>query len=117
MVWRCFTIRPQKRVAGVFLTQVLPFADGPATQIYGDFEKAVYGSAGRSVISGCAFWAVVGRIPFDYLERSSWLTASKAGDPVEVKFTCRTPATSAGRNSRPKRLIEGKTTPVQLFGR
>ena len=39
-----YWLDPQKRVAGVFLTQVLPFADGPAVQIYGDFEKAVYGA-------------------------------------------------------------------------
>jgi len=39
-----YWLDPQKRVAGVFLTQVLPFADGPTVQIYGDFEKAVYGA-------------------------------------------------------------------------
>ena len=39
-----YWLDPQKRVAGVFLTQVLPFADGPTVQIYGDFEKAVYGT-------------------------------------------------------------------------
>ena len=38
-----YWLDPQKRIAGVFLTQVLPFADGPAVRIYGDFEKAVYG--------------------------------------------------------------------------
>jgi hypothetical protein len=31
------------------------------------------------VISGCAFWAVVGRKPFDNLERSSRLIASEVG--------------------------------------
>ena len=36
--------RPAEAVAGVIMTQVLPFADGPAVQIYGDFEKAVYGT-------------------------------------------------------------------------
>jgi methyl acetate hydrolase len=35
---------PQKRVAGVFLTQILPFADGPAVRAYGEFEKTVYGT-------------------------------------------------------------------------
>jgi methyl acetate hydrolase len=39
-----YWLDPQKRVAGVFLTQVLPFADGPAVRVYGDFEKAVYGT-------------------------------------------------------------------------
>jgi methyl acetate hydrolase len=34
----------QKRLAGVFLTQILPFADGPAVAAYGEFEKALYGS-------------------------------------------------------------------------
>ncbi len=35
---------PRKRVAGVFLTQILPFADGPAVRAYGEFEKTVYGT-------------------------------------------------------------------------
>ena len=39
-----YWLDPQKRVTGVFLTQVLPFADGPAVRVYGDFEKAVYGT-------------------------------------------------------------------------
>jgi methyl acetate hydrolase len=37
-----YWLDPHKRVAGVFLSQILPFADGPAVRAYGDFEKAVY---------------------------------------------------------------------------
>ena len=33
-----------RRVLAVFLTQILPFADGPAVRVYGDFEKALYGA-------------------------------------------------------------------------
>jgi CubicO group peptidase (beta-lactamase class C family) len=33
---------PQKRVAGVILTQILPFADHNAVKLYGEFESAVY---------------------------------------------------------------------------
>jgi methyl acetate hydrolase len=39
-----YWIDPQKRLAGVFLTQILPFADEAAVRAYGEFEKAVYGS-------------------------------------------------------------------------
>lgn len=39
-----YWLDPQKRVAGVFLTQILPFADTQAVRVYGEFEKAVYGS-------------------------------------------------------------------------
>jgi CubicO group peptidase (beta-lactamase class C family) len=39
-----YWLDPQKRIAGVYLTQILPFADGAALRAYGDFEKAVYGS-------------------------------------------------------------------------
>jgi len=39
-----YWLDPQKRIAGLFLTQILPFADGAALRAYGDFEKAVYGS-------------------------------------------------------------------------
>ena len=48
---------------------------------------------------------------------SSRLTLSEAGNPVEVEFARRAPATGAGRNSGPKCLIEGKATPVQLLWR
>jgi methyl acetate hydrolase len=39
-----YWLDPQKRIAGVYLTQVLPFADGRAVRVYGEFEKGVYGS-------------------------------------------------------------------------
>ena len=39
-----YWLDPQKRIAGVYLAQILPFADGAALRAYGDFEKAVYGS-------------------------------------------------------------------------
>lgn len=37
-----YWIDPQKRVAGVILTQILPFADPRALALYGAFERAVY---------------------------------------------------------------------------
>jgi CubicO group peptidase (beta-lactamase class C family) len=37
-----FWLDPQKRVAGVILTQLLPFADHKAVKLYGDFEIGVY---------------------------------------------------------------------------
>jgi methyl acetate hydrolase len=37
-----YWIDPQKRVAGVIMTQVLPFADHKAVKLYGEFESAVY---------------------------------------------------------------------------
>jgi CubicO group peptidase (beta-lactamase class C family) len=37
-----YWIDPQKRVAGVILTQILPFADHKAVRLYGEFESAVY---------------------------------------------------------------------------
>src|SRR5262245_733735 len=37
-----YWIDPRKRVTGVILTQILPFADGPAVKLYGEFEKGVY---------------------------------------------------------------------------
>jgi methyl acetate hydrolase len=39
-----YWLDPQKRVAGVFLTQILPFADLAAVRLYGEFEKGVYGA-------------------------------------------------------------------------
>jgi CubicO group peptidase (beta-lactamase class C family) len=38
-----YWLDPQKRIAGVYLAQILPFADAAALRAYGDFEKAVYG--------------------------------------------------------------------------
>ena len=40
-----FWIDPKRRVAGVILTQLLPFADGPALRQFADFEAAVYKAA------------------------------------------------------------------------
>jgi methyl acetate hydrolase len=37
-----FWLDPQKHVAGVFLTQILPFADHQAVKLYGQFESGVY---------------------------------------------------------------------------
>jgi CubicO group peptidase (beta-lactamase class C family) len=37
-----YWIDPPKRVAGVILTQLLPFADQRALQLYGQFERGVY---------------------------------------------------------------------------
>jgi len=38
-----YWLDPQKRIAGVFLTQILPFADHKAVALYGEFESGVYG--------------------------------------------------------------------------
>ena len=37
-----YWIDPAKRVAAVFMTQVLPFADGPALSLYHQFERGIY---------------------------------------------------------------------------
>jgi methyl acetate hydrolase len=37
-----YWLDPQKRVAGVILTQILPFADHDAVRLYGEFERGVY---------------------------------------------------------------------------
>jgi methyl acetate hydrolase len=37
-----YWIDPEKRVSGVILTQILPFADYDAVRLYGEFESAVY---------------------------------------------------------------------------
>jgi CubicO group peptidase (beta-lactamase class C family) len=37
-----YWLDPQKRIAGVFLTQILPFADHDAVRLYGEFERGVY---------------------------------------------------------------------------
>ena len=37
-----YWIDPKKRVAGVFMTQVLPFADRRALQAYSQFERGIY---------------------------------------------------------------------------
>jgi methyl acetate hydrolase len=40
-----YWIDPQKRIAAVFMTQIVPFADPRALNIYGAFERAIYASA------------------------------------------------------------------------
>ena len=47
-----FWIDPAKRVAGVILMQLVPFADAKAVAVFDKFEKAVY--AGVGVASACA---------------------------------------------------------------
>ncbi|MBI3512647.1 MAG: beta-lactamase family protein [Proteobacteria bacterium] len=37
-----YWIDPVKRVTGVYMTQILPFADPTAVKVFGDFERAVY---------------------------------------------------------------------------
>ena len=39
-----FWIDPAKRIAGVILTQLVPFADGKVLELFGKFENAVYTS-------------------------------------------------------------------------
>ena len=38
-----YWLDPRKRIAGVFLSQILPFADDKAVALYGTFERGVYG--------------------------------------------------------------------------
>jgi methyl acetate hydrolase len=38
-----YWLDPQKRIAGVFLTQILSFADPNAVTLYGEFESGIYG--------------------------------------------------------------------------
>jgi methyl acetate hydrolase len=39
-----YWIDPGRRIAAVFMTQVLPFADKRALRIYRQFERGVYAS-------------------------------------------------------------------------
>jgi CubicO group peptidase (beta-lactamase class C family) len=39
-----YWIDPQKRIAGVFLTQILPAGDRATLRVYGEFESGVYGA-------------------------------------------------------------------------
>ena len=39
-----YWIDPTKRVAGLILTQILPFADPTVLELFGQFERAVYAS-------------------------------------------------------------------------
>ncbi len=43
-----YWIDPSKRVAAVFMTQVLPFADHHALRVYRDFERGVYRAVGAA---------------------------------------------------------------------
>src|SRR5215471_12183264 len=40
-----YWIDPSKRVTGLIMTQILPFADARAVKLYGQFEQAVYDAA------------------------------------------------------------------------
>jgi CubicO group peptidase (beta-lactamase class C family) len=40
-----YWLDPIRRVAGVILTQILPFADPAVLRLYGAFERGVYGLA------------------------------------------------------------------------
>ncbi len=37
-----YWLDPARRLAGVFLTQILPFADEQALRLFGEFESALY---------------------------------------------------------------------------
>jgi methyl acetate hydrolase len=41
-----YWIDPTKRLCGVILTQVLPFADPTVLQLFADFEQAIYAERG-----------------------------------------------------------------------
>jgi CubicO group peptidase (beta-lactamase class C family) len=43
-----FWMDPKKKVTGVVLTQILPFADQKALQLLADFETAVYANGGKN---------------------------------------------------------------------
>jgi CubicO group peptidase (beta-lactamase class C family) len=38
-----YWLDPYKRIAGVFMTQILPFADHKAVALYGEFKSGIYG--------------------------------------------------------------------------
>ena len=42
-----FWLDPTKRVAGLMLTQILPFADRTVVDLFGEFERAIYEGLGR----------------------------------------------------------------------
>jgi len=39
-----YWIDPRRRIASVFMTQVLPFADDRTLRIYRQFERGIYGA-------------------------------------------------------------------------
>jgi len=43
-----YWIDPTRRVGGVIMTQVLPFADQRAVKLYGEFERAIYNALGSA---------------------------------------------------------------------
>ena len=42
-----YWIDPKSRIAAVFMTQVLPFADNRTLRIYRQFERGIYGTMKR----------------------------------------------------------------------
>jgi CubicO group peptidase (beta-lactamase class C family) len=42
-----FWIDPSKGIGGVYLTQLFPFVDHKAVQLFLDFEKAIYQSIAK----------------------------------------------------------------------
>jgi hypothetical protein len=44
-----YWIDPTRRVGGVIMTQVLPFADQRAVKLYGEFERAIYNALGSVI--------------------------------------------------------------------
>jgi CubicO group peptidase (beta-lactamase class C family) len=43
-----YWLDPAARIAGVIMTQILPFADPATLAVYGDFERAVYAAIGEA---------------------------------------------------------------------
>jgi CubicO group peptidase (beta-lactamase class C family) len=43
-----YWLDPKRRVAGVIMTQILPFADPQTVALYGAFERGVYGAIGEA---------------------------------------------------------------------
>ena len=43
-----YWLDPKKRIAAVFMTQVLPIADHHALRVYRDFERGVYRAVGAA---------------------------------------------------------------------
>ncbi len=41
-LWAYYWIDPAKRVTGLIMTQILPFADQRVLKLYGQFESGVY---------------------------------------------------------------------------
>jgi CubicO group peptidase (beta-lactamase class C family) len=46
LLYTYYWIDPTKRVAAVFMTQVLPFADKPALSLYRRFERGICRAVG-----------------------------------------------------------------------